>query len=699
MKTSPLFLLAPLVLAFTACSDDSDYDFEAEAPNRAAEFVASSAPVASFDPAMQIFPFPNNLFFAGSEDGTINIPIADGTPDAAAAPTVALNNMDGFSTTAPLTAPVTGTLDESTLVVGETIFVLELTTDEMGTPNGVAGSLGAAAFDVVQYNGNLELRPTTPLKEKTTYAIFVTDGVMNERGQSLESTVQYRLTRGNTILVNPPFNALEPLRQATRPFIDLFEAAAIPRGETTLTGINVAVSWTVTTQSIRDSLQAVSDTSGPTTLQVGPTGASTMAFNPASPGRADVYLGTLSVPYYQTPANTPAETLAALNSFWTAADGNVVTRFRPQPAIVSNETIPVIMTVPNATAAMGTEPAGGWPIAIFQHGITRSRTDILAIADSMADAGFAVIAIDMPMHGQTVSEGNPFHTDNTPSEDDRERTFDIDALTVNEEGNITAQAPDMSPDPSGQHFLNLANLTNSRDNLRQAAADLMVLSDSLDVISGISLDTSRKAFVGHSLGAMVGTVLLSYDTSFSSASLAMPGGGIARLLANSGSFSPQINGALMQSGIEVGTPAYEQFFTVAQTLTDSGDPINHAAIIAEANDRSIHLMEVIGDSTIPNIVGSAPLSGTEPLAAQLGLTAIDMSDDQGMGALVRFSVGGHGSILTPEPGMETFVEMQRQVATFAASGGQNIVITDASVIQPADMPPVPATETETETSE
>ncbi len=69
--------------------------------------------------------------FAGSEDGTVNIPIAEGTPEGAAAPTVALNNMDGFSTTAPLTTPVTGTLDESSLVVGESIVVLELTTDEI----------------------------------------------------------------------------------------------------------------------------------------------------------------------------------------------------------------------------------------------------------------------------------------------------------------------------------------------------------------------------------------------------------------------------------------------------------------------------------------------------------------------------------------------------------------------------------------
>jgi len=381
---------------------------------------------------MRVFPFPNNLFFANSTDGTVNVPIAEDASPAAQALLMALNNMDGFSTTAPLTTPIIGTLDESTLIVGETIIVLELTTDAMGVPTGVAGALGADAFDATQLNGNLELRPTTPLKENTTYAVYVTDGVMNDRGQPLGSTVEYRLTRGQTPLTNPPFDALEPLRQATRPFIDLLEAAAIPRGAGTIGGANVAVSWTFSTISVRASLQAVNDASGPTTLAVGPTGANTTTFNALLPGLADVFVGTLDVPYYQTPANTPDETPAALNSIWRAEDGMVVTRFRPAPAVVSSETLPVLMTVPNASGPMGEEPADGWPVAIFQHGITRSRTDVLAIADAMASAGFAVIAIDMPLHGQTVAEGNPLHADNTPSPDDRERTFNIDVVTVDD---------------------------------------------------------------------------------------------------------------------------------------------------------------------------------------------------------------------------------------------------------------------------
>jgi len=73
------------------------------------------------------------------------------------------------------------------------------------------------------------------------------------------------------------------------------------------------------------------------------------------------------------------------------------------------------------------------------------------------------------------------------------------------------------------------------------------------------------------------------------------------------------------------------------------------------------------------------------------LTAVD-ADTTGS-ALVRFSAGNHGSIINPAESLETTVEMQRQVATFAASQGQDIDIEDMSVIQPADQPPVPPTPT------
>ena len=79
-----------------------------------------------------------------------------------------------------------------------------------------------------------------------------------------------------------------------------------------------------------------------------------------------------------------------------------VTRYNPLPVATQNLLIPVLLTVPNAkSAGGGTPPAAGWPVLIFQHGITRSREDMFGVADSFADAGFVVAAIDLPLHGIT----------------------------------------------------------------------------------------------------------------------------------------------------------------------------------------------------------------------------------------------------------------------------------------------------------
>ena len=57
-------------------------------------------------------------------DGTLNIPVAD--PNNPADPRVALNELDGFSTVAPVTARFSGAVDADTLKAGRTVRVLSL---------------------------------------------------------------------------------------------------------------------------------------------------------------------------------------------------------------------------------------------------------------------------------------------------------------------------------------------------------------------------------------------------------------------------------------------------------------------------------------------------------------------------------------------------------------------------------------------
>jgi pimeloyl-ACP methyl ester carboxylesterase len=296
---------------------------------------------------------------------------------------------------------------------------------------------------------------------------------------------------------------------------------------------------------------------------------------------------------------------------------------------------------------------------------------MLAIADSLADAGFVVVAIDLPLHG-IADRSNGLYTE-------YERTFDMDLLD-----NATLEpGPDGLIDPSGQHFINLQYLLSSRDNLRQAVADLLVLGASLGGITSPLLNVAQVHFVGHSLGGIVGTVYLALDDSIGAASLAMPGGGIARLLEGSATFGPIIQAALTANGIETGTAEYDSFLVVAQTAMDAGDPINFA--ITAVEHQPIHMLEVVGgsgslpDQVVPNCVDAAPLSGTEPLARIMGLASIVTTTAGGDG-IVRFSAGDHRSLLDPTASPAATVEMQSEIASFLATAGASIPITNTAVI-------------------
>ncbi|MFW6341253.1 MAG: hypothetical protein ACOC0Q_10330, partial [Wenzhouxiangella sp.] len=337
--------------------------------------------------------------------------------------------------------------------------------------------------------------------------------------------------------------------------------------------------------------------------------------------------------------------------------------------------------VPNASSGQ-VRPASGWPVVIFQHGITGNRTNMLALADTLASVGFAVVAIDKPLHGIT-DVTSPLYVGNTPFGDVAgERTFDLD-LQNNE---TSAPGPDGNINGSGAWFINLQSLLTSRDNLRQAQVDLSSLAINVPFIDldgdGLGdLDGSNINFVGLSLGAMAGVPFLAVEPTVSNGVLSVPGGGIANLLAGSETFGPVIREGLAAAGVEPGSADFAQFLLAAQTVVDSADPINWGGLTVQTN--SVLLQQVAGDSVVPNEVAGAPLSGTEPLIRIMGLDAITQStqDPMGIRGAVRLLQGGHGSLLDPSAAPAVTAEMQGQAASMISSGGAAVVIGNPSLIE------------------
>ena len=712
MQVRLITTAAVVATLFASFAAHADYDYTAPVQFRT---------VANFDPANGIIPFPNNLLLNGSTDLTLNIPVED--PSDFSDPKVAMTALGGFSTTAPWSAGFTAPIDATTLTAGSSVRVFEVTlSGPGGGVTGVTRELQAPQDFVVALapsdttGRTLAIVPTHALKQRTSYMAVLTNGIKNAAGGSVRGSLTYLLSQMTTPLcvggqsTVPALNAaracaLEPLRQLTNSQVAAAAAAGVAPD-------SIVMSWVATTQSITPTMQAVAAivaASPAPKTRVAPTGMTLAALGLGLPGIADIHIGTIELPYYLS-APSDEQVMAPLAGRWEAVAGGYIpqcapfgldpsstnlTACNPVPAVKSMQTVPLVMTVPNASSGR-VRPASGWPLVIYQHGITRNRTDAFAVAATLAAQGFAVVAIDLPLHGIT-STSNPFYVENSPFGPlAQERTFDLD-LQDNATG---APGHDGQIDASGSYFINLSSLLTSRDNLRQGAADLMSLRRAASTFAGI--DASTVHFVGQSLGSIVGTTFLATDPNVYVGVLSVPGGGIARLLDGSPTFGPRIRAGLAQSGVVAGTPTYDTFMAAAQTVVDSGDPINFAGNGTYLDQRVEHpeldfkkrllVQEVVGggdvppDQVIPNRVPGAPTSGTEPLIAALGLRAADSSSVSidGIRVATRFIVGNHGSLLDPTASPAATVEMQGEMASMIASYGEVLQVLNPSVLQPVD---------------
>lgn len=772
MQSFKILSAAIATAMLAACSSGTNSPSVATTPpTNTGGSTVTGVITAQFDSALGLLPFPNNLLFGGSTDGTINAPAAN--PANFGDPAVALNALDGFSTVTPWSTTFSATIDPATVVAGKTVRFFEVTRPSpvsIGV-NGVVRELvpnvdyvaaiskSTEVTAATQNNGKTGIRlavvPLKPLDASSltstglslkTYMVVLTKGIKDLAGNDATPDTTYFIAKRTATLVNGsctsvPLNAtstdpllpvanacaLEPVRQ----LVNAQEALAASKG---IVPSDIILSWTATTQSVTPVLSAVRNIATARTSTIVKTPLNTGLLGLGLPATADVYIGVTPVPYYLTapgvaPEGSAAGTAASpatavLTGFWRAKAGAYIPQFasagldptstnltlaNPVPVRNSIQNVPVLMTVPNA-ASTQVKPSTGWPVVIYNHGITRNRTDMLAISTTYASIGRAVIAIDQPLHG--VDNTSPFYIEGTPfAPIASERTFDVDLLN-----NTTgANGADGKVDTSGAHFINLGSLLTSRDNNRQAQADLIQLVKNLSVmdIDGDGLpdfDVTKIAYTGQSLGSINLIPAMALETTVNVGVLNVGGGGIAQLLNGSPTFGPRIRAGLAAgAGISPGTSSFDQYFTVTQTVIDAADPINWAKALG-ASDR-ILFQEVVGsvpasdpscalttangtpiagapangcpDAVIPNTVPGAPLSGTEPLVAAMGLSPITATTQNanGIKGIVRFTKGDHGSLLSPAKDAATTVEMQTEMASMVASGGAAVQVTNTSVIK------------------
>ncbi|HXZ59029.1 MAG TPA: hypothetical protein VEG26_02530 [Steroidobacteraceae bacterium] len=693
-------------------------------PGGATPPTQPGAATALFNLSTGQLPYPFDVYFAGSTDGTLNIE----PPNQLWPGQSALNGLDGFSTTAPIRETFNGPIDTASLGTQGAVVVVHISTNNLtkapvsplqgGTfvplAGCVKGSAGctAANFDYVVGPADenptiLEISPLRPLAASTClptppaatspcaaanggngegYMVLLTKaitvgGVPAVPDADYAGFQQALAASGPTCsaITNPQANAV---CQLTGAHLALGQALGINPA-------NVVVSFSFSTQSTIDTLAAAAAQATPQQIKVNFTGQNTSAFQGL--GHADVYVGVITLPYYLSKSDPD-------NGIWQASAASApdkvstyTTRFNPFPvATVKQLQVPVLMTVPNASSGT-TKPGTGWPIVIFQHGFPSDRTNLLGIADSLALGGMVGIAIDLPLNGLTKPFNpadpstylyaigtNPLYANlGLPTADSIERTFDLTTLSNG-----------AAIDPTGSHYI-AQNLLTTRDNIRESSVDLVTLAESVGTItlpsgSAPYIDPTQVHYMGHSMGGIVGAGFLAVmpPSAVLSATLANPGGKFIYLGVESPTFGPRFIPVFEQASgglLTPGTTPFALFIRDFQTAIDSADPWNYIALAAAQHP--IHLIQVVGTNPPPaGCSAQAPAAGcpdqvvpndaTQRLIDAGGFAQSHPPGASGaaLHAFVNFTAGTHSSFLNPAAGgLPITQEMQLEAVTFTGA--------------------------------
>jgi len=700
----------------------------------------AAATAALFQPTQGVFPFPNDLYFGGTTDGTINIQ----PPNGLVPNQVGLNALDGWSTTSVIRIRFGGALNPASFSSAN-IRVYQVTTSN--TNKAVSGFTRPLVYgtdfsaniatDTGVGNTILEIRPlvplvpsagpaspTDPLPAGVGYLVLLTNGIQMANGAAATADTAYTQIKTTLGPTGNPANCATltgaPMQGACG-FTASHLAVNAAVGPLSIPPANIIVSFHFSTLATRDTLRALGlITFNPQVpapaIGVAPTAIPLNAINPALPAYASARFGTVTVPYYsyiptaQAPGGISTDS-QALRTAWRAAaappapladpaNERNLTRYNPVPELRANKAIPLLVVMPNGSApnGAGVKPTAGWPVVIFEHGITRSRSDAFALAQAFASQGWVIASVDLPLHGITDTTSALYQAPN-------EQTFNLD-LVVNASG---AAGPDGVIDPTGTHFINLTYPLASRDNLRQGVVNLLALTRALpgldldgDTVGDV--DPARIAFVGQSLGAIVGLgfgAALPVPADFPvpvptvnplrvpTMVLSVPGGGVAELLRDSPTFGPRINAGLAQLGLMPGTSLYAQFFRDVQNIVDAGDPLNF--VTQAASRRSIYFQQMVGNGStvLPDQV--IPNSATQRLIAAITASGQDFprvvpgAPVNGDG-YVNFVLGDHGSLLNPAASAPATGEMQTEMAIYTAGAPGPI---PPGTIVPGALTPVP----------
>jgi len=289
------------------------------------------------------------------------------------------------------------------------------------------------------------------------------------------------------------------------------------------------------------------------------------------------------------------------------------------------EDVAFTMTLPDDVS-----PEQPLPVVIFGHAIMTERRFVLALGDWLGDKGFAVISIDLPYHGTRTHciHGGPLSVPHPltgelvtlePCANGTTCAADGRCVDAQGNGNDLTQWPIIGfPMSSGAAFLEIEEITNTRDHFVQALIDLTALKRSLtqgdwETAIGQRLVTDRMYYVGQSLGGIIGGTFVAINDDIERAVLNVPGADVVDMFNDSTFFGPQVDAFFVREDITRGSYEAERFFNVARWIMDSADP---QSVARQLQGRTALIQMATLDIIIPNLY-------TQKLQALSGLPMLE----------------------------------------------------------------------------
>jgi dienelactone hydrolase len=198
-----------------------------------------------------------------------------------------------------------------------------------------------------------------------------------------------------------------------------------------------------------------------------------------------------------------------------------------EPTVQCDSTLQFLLALPKLSAVRpelrGTiDATGRFPVVVFGHGLTACKETALAVVNTFAEYGLAVVGIDVVEHGTrnfNESTGLP----NDPYDGCGE-TLPGASTSISE----------------GLRIIRGAQPELARDNFRQTALDEIQLlqmlvtevernyvADATDASDTLGkLQVEKFGYIGQSLGGIIGTLFVTAEPRISAAVLNVPGGGL-----------------------------------------------------------------------------------------------------------------------------------------------------------------------------